>query len=259
MSRKIILTSGKGGVGKTTITANLGLSLAKSGHRVLLIDGDIGLNNLDVIANVENLITFDLIDVLNGKCRIKQALIESPLSSNLFILPCAHSLGNMEISGQKLKEAILSVDGLFDFIFIDCPAGIDLSFHRAVTASEEAIIVVTPSIASIRDADKVIGILKNYNLTSIKLIINKIRGDLVLSNDMYSAKEIESTLKIPLLGIIPEDDVLLNGIIEFPSESEKAFKLIAKSLNGKTEKYYDYLKKYNGFWGSIRKELKKLL
>ncbi len=259
MSRKIILTSGKGGVGKTTVTVNLGLALAKSGYRVLLIDGDIGLNNLDVFASVEDLITFDLVDVLNGKCRIKQAFIESPLSSNLFILPCSHSLSNAEISGQKLKEAILSVDGLFDFIFIDCPAGIELSFHRAVTASEEAIIIVTPSIASIRDADKVISILKNYNLKSIKLIINKIRGDLVLNKDMYSAEEIESTLKIPLLGIIPYDDELLNGIIEVPSEAEKAFKIIARAINGKTEKCYDYLKKYNGFWGSIRKELKKLL
>ena len=259
MARVIVMTSGKGGVGKTTVTANLGVQLASKNLRVCLIDMDIGLNNLDVFASVEDLITFDLVDVLNGKCRIKQAFIESPLSSNLFILPCSHSLSNAEISGQKLKEAILSVDGLFDFIFIDCPAGIELSFHRAVTASEEAIIIVTPSIASIRDADKVISILKNYNLKSIKLIINKIRGDLVLNKDMYSAEEIESTLKIPLLGIIPYDDELLNGIIEVPSEAEKAFKIIARAINGKTEKCYDYLKKYNGFWGSIRKELKKLL
>ncbi len=259
MSRKIIFTSGKGGVGKTTVTANLGLTLARSGYRVLLIDGDIGLNNLDVVTGIESLIVFDLIDVLNGKCRLKQAIVESPHSTNLFILPCAHSLSSVEITGQKLKEAVSGVDGLFDFILIDCPAGIDLSFHRAVSVAEEAVVIVTPSISSIRDADKVVGILKSYNVSSIKLIVNKIRGDLVMSGEMYSAEEIEATLKIPLLGVIPEDDELLNGILELPSEGEKAFKIIAKAVNGKTERRYNYLKKYSGFWGSIRRELRKKL
>ncbi|MBO5927047.1 MAG: septum site-determining protein MinD, partial [Clostridia bacterium] len=120
-----------------------------------------------------------------------------------------------------------------------------------------AIVVVTPSIASVRDADKVIGILKSYDLSSIKLIVNKIRGDLVISNEMYSAEEIEATLKIPLLGIIPDDDELMRGLIEIPNEAEKSFKIIANNLNGKTEKVYDYLKKYSGFWGSIRRELRK--
>ena len=257
MARKLVITSGKGGVGKTTVTANLGLRLAKNGYRVMLVDGDMGLNNLDVISGVENQIVFDLLDVLNGKCRFKQALIESPISNNLFIMPCAHSLSSVEVSGQKLKEAIKSVDNLFDYIFIDSPAGIDLSFHRAISVADEAIVVVTPSIASVRDADKVIGILKSYDLSSIKLIVNKIRGDLVISNEMYSAEEIEATLKIPLLGIIPDDDELMRGLIEIPNEAEKSFKIIANNLNGKTEKVYDYLKKYSGFWGSIRRELRK--
>ena len=259
MSRKIIITSGKGGVGKTTITANLGLQLAKSGLRVMLVDGDMGLNNLDVMLGVENLIVFDLIDVLNGKCRLKQALVESPLSSNLFVLPCAHSLSGVEVTGQKLKSATKGVEELFDYILIDCPAGIDLSFHRAVGLADEAICVVMPSIASVRDADKVISILKSYNLCSIKLIVNKIRGDLVLNNQMYSAVDIENTLKLPLLGVIPEDDEILKGLVVGMTESEKVFKIIAKNLNGKSERVYDYLKKYSGFWGSIRRELKKWL
>ena len=259
MSRKIIITSGKGGVGKTTITANLGLQLANSGLRVMLVDGDMGLNNLDVMLGVESLIVFDLIDVLNGKCRTKQALVECPINSNLFVLPCAHSLSGVEITGQKLKSAIESVEELFDYILIDCPAGIDLSFHRAMSIADEAICIVIPSIASVRDADKVISILKSYNLSSIKLIVNKIRGDLVINNQMYSALDIENTLKIPLLGVIPDDDEILKGIVENMTESDKAFKLIAKNLNGKSEKVYDYLKKYSGFWGSIRRELKKWL
>lgn len=259
MSRKIVFTSGKGGVGKTTITASLGLILAKSGYRVLLVDGDLGLNNLDVVAGVENLIVFDLVDLLNGSCRINQALVESPLSNNLFVLPCTHSLSNASVSNQKLKEAIDGVDGLFDFIFIDCPAGIDISFHRAVSMADEGIIIVNPSISSVRDADKVIGILKSYKLNNIALIVNRIRGDLVLSNEMYSASEIASTLKIPLIGVIPEDDVMLGGLTDTPSESKKAIKIIAKNLNSKNLKTYDYLKKYTGFWGSIRKGLKKVL
>lgn len=259
MSRKIVFTSGKGGVGKTTITASLGLILAKNGYRVLLVDGDIGLNNLDVIASVEDLIVFDLIDVLNGNCRISQALVESPLSNNLFVLPCTHSLSNSNVSNQKLNEAISGIDSLFDYIFIDCPAGIDISFHRAVSVADEAVVIVNSSISSVRDADKVIGILKSYKLNNISLIVNKIRGDLVLAKEMYSANEIALTLKIPLMGVIPEDDILLKGLTDIPSESQKAFKLIAKNLNGKSEKTYDYLKKYTGFWGSIRKGLKKVL
>jgi septum site-determining protein MinD len=259
MSRKIVFTSGKGGVGKTTIIASLGLTLAKSGYRVLLIDGDIGLNNLDVIASVEDLIVFDLIDVLNGNCRLNQALVESPLSTNLFLLPCTHSLSNINVSNQNLQEAISGVDGLFDYIFIDCPAGIELSFHRAVSIAEEAVIIVNPSISSVRDADKVIGLLKSYKLSNISLIVNRIRGDLVLANEMYSANEIAIALKIPLIGVIPEDDILLKGLTDTPSESQKALKFIVKNLNGKSEKTYDYLKKYTGFWGSIRKGLKKVL
>lgn len=259
MARKIIITSGKGGVGKTTITVNLGLTLAKSGYRVMLIDGDFGLNNLDVVSNIDNLIVFDLLDVLNGKCRCKQALVESPNSSNLFILPCKHSLSNVEISGEKLKKLIFELDNFFDYIFIDSPAGIELGFHRAVSMSTEAIIVVTPTISSVRDADKVLAILKTYKLSSIKLIVNKIRGDLVLSSEMFSASEISKTLNIDLLGVIPSDDDLLKGVIDNSCEVEKTFKIIAKALNGKTDKVYDYLKKYTGFWGSIRKELKRKL
>ena len=260
MAEKIVITSGKGGVGKTTVTASLGLRLAEKGHRVLVIDGDLGLNNLDVIVGVESNLSFDLFDAISGKCRVKQALIESPLSKNLFVLPSCHTLSSAEISGQDFKRAIESVEGLFDYLLIDCPAGIDVGFHRAVNVADKAIIIVTPTITSVRDADKVIAILKSYKLKKIHLIVNRLRGDLVLSGESLSAEDIENTLKIELIGVIPEDDFLAVGkSLEKFSESAKAIKGIALAITGSKVRLYDCVKKYTGFWGSIRKELKKRL
>ncbi len=260
MLRKIVVTSGKGGVGKTTIVANLGLQLAKCGMRVALIDCDFGLNNLDVVSSIEDKIVFDLIDVLNGRCRAKQALIQSELNSNLFVMPCSHSLSNTEITGQSLKLALESIENLFDYMIFDCPAGIDLGFHRAVSCADEGIVVVTPSLSSVRDADKVISILKTYRLKSIKCVVNRIRGDLVLSGEMYSSMDIENTLKVPIVGVIPEDDRLFEGVNDLiNTASNKAFKILASNVKKNEEKTFDYIKKYTGFWGSIRKELKKRL
>lgn len=260
MAEKYVITSGKGGVGKTTITVNLARELANSGYRVLAIDGDVGLNNLDVLTGVENRCAFDLSDVVNNRCRARQALCESPLSPNLFVLPSTKTLSTLDVSISSVKGVIEEVEDLFDFIFIDCPAGIDASFHRAVSLSERAIVVITPSITSVRDADKVIQILKSYSLTSISLVLNRLRGDLVLSGESLSATEIESALKTEIIGVIPEDDVL--GFIKSVGrvkESAKAFKNLALSVTGKPYKVYDYTKKYTGFFGSIRKELKKRL
>lgn len=259
MAKKIVITSGKGGVGKTTVTANLGYQLSKLGMRVVIFDGDIGLNNLDLLLNVENLITFDLIDVLNGKCRAKQALVKSPVSENLYIFPCNHTLSSVEIMGQKIKSVIEEIENAFDYVLIDSPAGIDVGFHRAVNCSNQAVIVVTPNITSIRDADKVLGLLKSYGLTNISAVINRIRGDLVASGESYSDTDIENALSVKVSGVIPESDLLQNGIIEYSSSPQKAFYYLAKNISEETTKSYDYLKKYTGFFGSIRRELKKRL
>lgn len=260
MLRKIVITSGKGGVGKTTVVSNLGLQLAKSGMRVVLIDCDFGLNNLDVVSSIEDKVVFDLIDVLNGRCRAKQALIQSSLNGNLFVMPCTHSLSNIELTGQNLKLALESIENLFDYMIFDCPAGIDLGFHRAVSCADEGIVVVTPSLSSVRDADKVISILKTYKLSSIKCVVNRMRGDLVLSGEMYSSMDIENTLNVRVVGVIPEDDKLFDGIVDIPnSGANKAFKILASNIRKNEDKTYDYIKKYTGFWGSIRKELKKRL
>lgn len=260
MAIKYVITSGKGGVGKTTITTSLGLKLSEKGFRVLVIDGDIGLNNLDVLAGVENKSVFDLFDAINGKCRIKQALVESPLNKNLYVLPSCHTLASKDITGQNIKSVIDEVDGLFDYIFIDSPAGIDLGFHRAVCSADRALVIVTPTITSVRDADKVISILKSYSLIDIQVIINRIRGDLVLSGKSLSENDIENTLKTEVVGVIPDDDSLsFNLLCNSLCESAKAIKQIALKISGKPSKSYDYLKKYSGFWGSIRKELKRRL
>ena len=260
MAKTIVITSGKGGVGKTTVTANLGYRLAEKGYRVVIVDTDFGLNNLDVVAGVEDKIVFDLIDVIQNKCRVKQALIESINNKNLFVLPSAHSLSKTEINGQNVKLAIDGLKDLFDYILIDCPAGIDVGFHRAVACSDSAIVVTTPSVSSIRDADKVIAILRSYKIDEISVVVNRIRGDLVLSGKMYSHEDIEKTLGVSVLGVVPENDDFLQGIDDSISTiGAKAFKMLANNLiKGQTKKY-DYLKAYSGFFGSIKKELKKLI
>lgn len=259
MAIKYVVTSGKGGVGKTTITANLGLKLAESGYRVAVIDGDLGLNNLDVLTGVENKAVFDLSDAVNGKCRAKQALVESPLNKNLFVLPSCHTLTSPEITGLGVKKIISEIEGLFDYLFIDSPAGIDLGFHRAVSCADRALVIVTPTITSVRDADKVISILKSYLLNQIEVVVNKIRGDLVLSGKSLSENDIENTLKTLILGVIPDDDSLAISQGGYLGESSKAIKNLSNKIIGKRTKPYDYLKKYTGFWGSIRKELKRRL
>ena len=181
MARKIVITSGKGGVGKTTLCANLGLSLANQGYRVALIDVDFGLNNLDVVLGVENKVVYDMLDLLEGRCRISQALVTVNKRKNLYVLPSNSLVSNAEISGQNIKLILESLNHTFDFILVDSPAGIDFGFHRAVSACDEAIVVTTPSLPSLRDADKVLSILHSYKPKSIGLVVNRARGDLIMN------------------------------------------------------------------------------
>ena len=260
MAKTIVITSGKGGVGKTTVTANLGYRLAEKGYRVVIVDTDFGLNNLDVVSGVEDKIVFDLIDVIENKCRVKQALIESEVHKNLYVLPSAHSLTKTEINGQNIKLALDGLNNFFDYVLLDCPAGIDVGFHRAVACSNEAIIVTTPNLSSIRDADKVLSILKSYKLNDISVVVNRVRGDLVISGKMYSVEDIENTLGLNAVGIIPESDEIMRGIADSPvGGGAKAFKILASNIINNQTKKPDYLKAYSGFWGSIKKELKKLI
>lgn len=261
MARKIVITSGKGGVGKTTICANLGARLAALGFRVCLMDVDIGLNNLDVVMGIEKRVMFDLIDAIEGRCRAKQALVQDHRIPSLYIMPSAHSYSHSNVSGDKIKEVIESLDPSFDYILIDCPAGVEAGFHRAVSCANEAIIVVTPHISSIRDADKVLSILSGYDLIHKSLVVNRIRGDLVMNGEMLEVDEIVRILKISLLGVIPEDDDISAlstiGGLTSGDVAGRAFTLLCENLHEGTKKIYDYTMKYRGFFGNFRRNLKR--
>lgn len=260
MARKIVITSGKGGVGKTTVTAGLGVFLSALGLRVVMIDVDFGLNNLDVVMGVENKIVYDVADVLSGRCRAKQALIQDAERKNLYILPaCALNEGST-VSGQQLKLIIESLSPLFDYVLIDCPAGLDAGFHRAVACAEEAIVVATPFLTSLRDADKTVTVLKSYRLKNVGLIVNRARGDLIMSGKMLFPRDIESLLKTDLIGVMPEEDevFLSNGaFLPKSSESYKAYKMLAANIHKNSGKIFDPTKKYSGFFGSIRRSIKR--
>jgi septum site-determining protein MinD len=262
MARKIVITSGKGGVGKTTITANLGAKLAALGLRVVLVDLDLGLNNLDVVMGIENKVVFDIIDCIQNRCRIKQALINDRHNPSLYVLPSCHSYDKSCVSGQNIKIIIDKLAGVFDYILLDCPAGIEVGFHRAVSVADEAIVVTTPHISSIRDADKVISILQNYEIDILNLVVNRVRGDLVLSGDMMDVEEIFAALKINPIGIVPDDDCVsltcaVGGIIDVPCGANTAFATLADNLHNGKNLIYDYKGFYTGFLGRIRRGLKR--
>ena len=260
MARRIVITSGKGGVGKTTITANLGIALANLGARVVLIDVDFGLNNLDVVMGLENKIVYDFLDIIEGRCRAKQALVRDNEKRNLFVLPSGNVPAAANITGQQIKLVIEGIAPLFDYVLIDCPAGIDTGFHRAVACADEAIVVATPSLPSLRDADKVLTVLSGYKPDYTGLVINRARGDLIMSDKMMMPSDIKALLKTDLLGVLPEEDaVFLSGWepLSKRSDSYKAYKILANNLHKHTNKMFDVTAKYSGFFGSIRRSIKR--
>ena len=257
MSRKIVVTSGKGGVGKTTLTASLGKKLADAGNRVVLCDVDFGLNNLDVTCGVENRVVYDLTDVVEGRCRVRQALIDVDGNGNFFILPSSHSLGKNRIGAQHVRLVVDSLKNAFDYILIDCPAGIDAGFHRAVALADEAIVVTTPHLSSLRDADKVISVLSSYQMQKVGLVVNRARGDLILDGQMASPEEIESLLKVSLIGVIPEEDGVFLHPFARSGGANKAFQMLSNVIRGKRGGVYNCTAKYSGFFGSIKRSLRR--
>ena len=206
MSEVIVITSGKGGVGKTTTTANVGTGLAMLTKKVVMIDTDIGLRNLDVVLGLENRIVYNLVDVVEGKCRLKQALIKHKKYPELCLLPSAQTRDKDAVSPEQMKALIDELKPEFDYILLDCPAGIEQGFKNAIAGADRALVVTTPEVSAIRDADRIIGLLEANDIHKINLIVNRLRMDMVKRGDMMSIEDVIDILAIDLIGAVPDDE-----------------------------------------------------
>ncbi len=215
--RVIVITSGKGGVGKTTTNANIGTALARAGKKVVMIDTDLGLRNLDLLLGLENRIVYTIVDVVEERCKLKQALVKDKKNPNLCLLAAAQTRDKTAVTEEQLKDICEELKKDFDFILVDCPAGIEQGFQNAVAGASEAIVVTTPEMSAVRDADRIIGLLEaKEEIKSYKLLINRVRPSMIKSNDMMSVEDVVEILSAPLVGIIPED----TGIITSTNKGE---------------------------------------
>lgn len=206
MGEVIVITSGKGGVGKTTTTANVGTGLAKLGKKVVLIDTDIGLRNLDVVMGLENRIVYNLVDVIEGNCRIKQALIKDKRYPNLYLLPSAQTREKDSVSPEQMRKLADDLREEFDYILMDCPAGIEQGFKNAIAGADSALVVTTPEVSAVRDADRIIGLLEANEMKHTHLIVNRLRSDMVKRGDMMSSDDVVEILAVDLIGVVPDDE-----------------------------------------------------
>lgn len=208
--RVIVVTSGKGGVGKTTSTANIGTGLARMGYKVALIDTDIGLRNLDILMGLENRIVYNIVDVIEERCKLSQALVKDKRMPNLCLLPAAQTRDKSALDPDMMRKVVSELKKEYDFILIDSPAGIEQGFQNAVAAATEAIVVATPEMSSVRDADRIIGLLESKEeITNYKLVLNRVRPDMIKANDMMDVDDVLEILSVKLLGIIPEDQDII--------------------------------------------------
>lgn len=258
MSECIVVTSGKGGVGKTTTSANIGTGLAMLGKKVVLLDADIGLRNLDVVLGLENRIVYNLIDVIEGNCRLKQALIKDKKYPELFLLPAAQTRDKDAVTPEQMKELCESLKEEYDYIIIDCPAGIEQGFKNAIAGADRALVVTTPEVSAIRDADRIIGLLEANELRNHRLIVNRLRTDMVKRGDMMSIEDVVDILAIDLIGAIPDDENIVistnNGepIVGNQSVvSGQAYVNICKRIMGEDVEYID-LEAGTGFFSKIK-------
>ena len=236
--KAIVITSGKGGVGKTTATANLGLGLARHDRKVVLVDGDIGLRNLDIIMGLENRIVYHLVDVVRGRCQVRQALVKDKRFPHLSLLPASQIDQKEAISPEQMRELVAQLKEEFDFVLIDCPAGIEQGFRNAVAGADEAIVITTPDVSPVRDADRVIGLLQN-SLGDPQLIINRMATQMVQRGDMLDQQDVLDILAVNLLGIVPEDEeVVVAGnrgspvVLNEKSRSGQAYARIVRRILG---------------------------
>ena len=261
MGEVIVITSGKGGVGKTTTTANLGSALAMRGKKVVLLDTDIGLRNLDVVMGLENRIVYDIVDVIEGKCKLRQALIKDKRFTDLFLLPAAQTRDKDAINEDEMIRLTQRLKEEFDYIIVDCPAGIEQGFKNAISGADRAIVVTNAEISSIRDADRIIGLLEASNIRNPELIINRIRPDMVKRGEMMDVEDILDLLSIDLIGVVPEDENIITqtnkgepAVANKKAASGKAYIEIARRILGENVEITIPGRKKESFFSRIFKK-----
>lgn len=259
MGEVIVVTSGKGGVGKTTSTANIGWTLSSLGKKVVVIDGDIGLRNLDVVMGLENRIVFDLVDVIEKKAKLKQAMIKDKRFENLYLIPAAQTRDKDAVTPEQMKEVVDELKTEFDFVLVDCPAGIENGFKNAISGADRAIVVTTPEVSAVRDADRIIGLLEANLITDIKLIVNRIKIDMVKSGDMLDIDDILEILGVKLIGAIIDDESIVistnrgEPVINYPkSIACQAYQNIARRIIGEEIEFLN-LESKDGLFKRLQK------
>jgi septum site-determining protein MinD len=261
MSRIIVITSGKGGVGKTTVTANLGMAIARSGHRVALVDADFGLRNLDLLLGLENRVVYTAVEVLAGQCRLEQALVKDKRQEGLVLLPAAQSRSKDAVTPNQMKKLLSVLSEKYEYVLVDCPAGIETGFQNAIAAASEALVVTTPEIAAVRDADRVVGLLEAQGIKRIHLIVNRLKPAMVQAEQMMSVQDVQELLAIPLIGVVPDDErVIVSSnrgeplvLAENLSLPGIAINNIARRLEGDKVPFLDLMAEHDNLLNRIRR------
>lgn len=259
MGEVIVITSGKGGVGKTTTTANIGTGLAALNKKVVLVDTDIGLRNLDVVMGLENRIVYDIVDVVNGNCKLRQALIKDKRFEGLHLLPAAQTKDKSAVTVEQMKDLCNELKQEFDYVIIDCPAGIEQGFKNAIAGAERAIVVTTPEVSAVRDADRIIGLLEAAELREPHLIINRLRPQMVKKGDMMGIEDMIDILAIRLLGVVPDDETIIvstnrgePAVLDQGSRAGQAYRNITRRITGEEVPFMD-LEANTGLVGKLKK------
>ncbi len=256
MGEVIVVTSGKGGVGKTTTTANVGTGLAKLGKSVVLIDMDIGLRNLDVVMGLENRIVYNLVDVIEQKCKVNQAFIKVKGFNNFYLLPCAQTRDKTSVTPEQMKTLTDMLKKEFDYVILDCPAGIEQGFKNAIAGADRALVVTTPEVSAVRDADRIIGLLDANEIGRYDLIVNRLRADMVKRGEMMSADDVLEVLSVSLIGVVPDDENIVIStntgvpLVGNNTMAGKAFQNICLRITGEEVPFLDLGKK-QGIFGKI--------
>ncbi len=260
MSQVIVVTSGKGGVGKTTSTANIGTALSMLGKKVVLVDGDTGLRNLDVVMGLENRIVYNVVDVIEGKCRIRQALIADKRFKDLYLLPTAQTREKDAVTPEQMKKLCEELREEFEIVIVDCPAGIEQGFKNAIAAADKAIVITTPEVSAIRDADRIIGLLGANGIKDINLVINRLRKKMVDKGEMMDVDAVTEILAIDLIGVVPDDEAIVittnkgePAVGKDNSIAGEAFMNIANRLIGNDVPFLDLSKEI-----SLKSKIRKL-